>query len=96
MNLRDELIAKLKQASLGRIATGIADLSRPSFHLQTTKISDEDISIGTSKLGGLPDLPTDCPWPMLDEKPLSFVGQINLAQLPQPCVAPQEGLLSFF
>lgn len=96
MKTQDSLIAQLRDAKLGRIAAQVADLAMPSFRLQTTKMADEDIAVGASKLGGLPDLPPGSPWPSMDKTPLSFVAQINLEQLGQPSSAPAEGLLSFF
>lgn len=96
MKTRDSLIAQLRDAKLGRIAAQVADLAIPSFCLQTTKMADDDIAVGASKLGGLPDLPADSPWPSMNETPLSFVAQINLEQLGGPSSAPAEGLLLFF
>ena len=50
-----------------------------------------------SGLGGIPDLPPDVAWPTRDGKPLDFLGQINLAELPASDVQiPRKGLLSFF
>jgi uncharacterized protein YwqG len=96
MNLRDDLIAKLQEAKLGRIAAGVADLGKPSFRLRTARAADEEIPVGASKLGGLPDLPAGCAWPSNSEKELAFIAQINLAHLPDPGPGPREGLLSFF
>jgi len=50
-----------------------------------------------SGLGGVPDLPPDVAWPERDGKPLHFLGQINLAELPASDVRiPRKGLLAFF
>jgi hypothetical protein len=51
VSAREVLKGKLKQAGLGRIADGVAELGRESFSLQTTKMPDENILIGASKLG---------------------------------------------
>lgn len=68
------------------------------------------LPLGTSRLGGQPDLPADLPWPTWHahgkygrtarpDAKLSFLGQINLAELqaqvPTPAL-PAAGLLLFF
>lgn len=57
------------------------------------------VSVGASKLGGLPDLPPGTPWPRRGERPLMFLAQFNLADLPKPDSnpgLPVSGLLSFW
>ncbi len=51
-----------------------------------------------SKLGGKPDVPPNFIWPTRDEKPLSFIAQINLSDVPEieGAQLPNSGLLSFF
>ena len=53
----------------------------------------------SSKLGGLPDAPTDFSWPTWNDRPLAFIGQIDLAALPRlPGFdsLPKSGFLYFF
>jgi uncharacterized protein YwqG len=60
---------------------------------------DDKIPLGASKLGGLPDLPKGCVWPMGKGQPLSFLCQINLSELTPlggTNLFPKRGLLSFF
>ena len=56
--------------------------------------------IGTSRLGGEPELPDTVPWPVrLDGSPLAFLGQVDLAELarfPAAQVLPSSGVLLFF
>lgn len=57
------------------------------------------VPTGGSKLGGLPDLPPGTPWPQRSERPLMFLAQFNLAELPKLDSGPQlpaSGLLSFW
>jgi hypothetical protein len=96
VSAREVLKGKLKQAGLGRIADGVAELGRESFSLQTTKMPDENILIGASKLGGWPDLPPGFSWPFVKNEPLAFVAQVNLSELPAPSLLPRDGVLSFF
>ncbi|NUP05849.1 MAG: DUF1963 domain-containing protein [Polyangiaceae bacterium] len=56
-------------------------------------------ALGTSRLGGLPDVPEDFEWPEGPTMPLSFVGQISLtdvAPLASQSGLPTSGLLLFF
>lgn len=81
--------------------TSVVDrLALPSLRLIATPTADSAISVGASRLGGLPDLPPEQPWPALrDGAPMSFVGQIRLQEahaLAGGEALPAEGLLSFF
>jgi hypothetical protein len=59
-----------------------------------------EIPLGSSKLGGQPDLPEDAAWPLWDDMPMSFVAQINTRELPSiegviPICRPISCCLSF-
>lgn len=72
---------------------------RPAISVHATPIKDKEIAIGGSKLGGNPDLPPDFIWPVESEKPLGFLGQINLqdvAPFDVEKLLPQTGTLAFF
>jgi uncharacterized protein DUF1963 len=52
-----------------------------------------------SRLGGTPVAPPDWQWPIVDDEPLLFVGQINCAEfagMPGSELLPSSGLLAFF
>lgn len=52
-----------------------------------------------SRMGGAPLLPDDVPWPEWKNKPLSFLCQIHLAEIPEACDRqglPGSGMLYFF
>lgn len=56
-------------------------------------------AVGSSRLGGDPDLASNTPWPQVDGRPLAFVAQLDLAALALVGCAPPlpaEGLLSLF
>ncbi|MER7333290.1 MULTISPECIES: YwqG family protein [unclassified Micromonospora] len=72
--------------------------------ITTSRTDDADIPIGTSKFGGLPDLPSHLDWPTYDcsssgKTPMCFVGQIHLPDV-KPYdyhqVLPERGWLYFF
>lgn len=80
----------------------IAD-RRPTIALLEEPADDASLPVGVSKLGGLPDLPDDLAWPVLDLKshslPLTFVGQLNFAEIKphdRSGLLPDRGLLYVF
>ena len=94
---REALRAKLVDVGLSRIADYVVDQAKPTILLQTTEYKDGPI--GASRIGGAPDAPPNFEWPMWKDKPMSFLAQINLAELAEvgtPLEMPREGLLLFF
>lgn len=73
---------------------------KPEIRLELSKTDERDIPLGGSKVGGKPDLPVDLLWPVdHDEAPLSFLAQINLAEIDPAIVEtalPTNGILYFF
>ncbi len=52
-----------------------------------------------SRVGGLPSLPDGVPWPEWKDKPLAFLCQIDLTEIPEACERqglPASGMLYFF
>ncbi|MBI5359537.1 MAG: DUF1963 domain-containing protein [Planctomycetes bacterium] len=52
-----------------------------------------------SRVGGLPAMPEDVPWPEWNGSPLAFLCQLDLSELPEGCVRnglPATGILYFF
>ena len=75
--------------------TDIVALARPSIRL----VAGGDLAAGSSRVGGTPDVPPGFVWPRFDQKPLGFVGQVNLVELQKVCpstLLPDRGLLSFY
>lgn len=99
---RDELKLKLRDAGLGHVAQGLAELARPCYRVKRRLVAEDEIAIAASKLGGSPDLPAGFAWPNVTSRKkqdaMEFVAQIRLSDLPQPLPepVPQHGLLSFF
>ncbi len=92
----DHLIAR---NSLQHVAGDIHSLLKEAIHLVVEPLDSNNLSPGLSRLGGIPDVPPDWPWPVWNAKPLAFVGQIRLAdvvQFPPAQHLPSTGLLSFF
>ncbi|PTX62576.1 uncharacterized protein YwqG [Melghirimyces profundicolus] len=60
---------------------------------------EETVPRGSSKFGGVPDLPSDLSYPFSEGKPLPFIAQYNLAQLREVdpmSPLPDRGMLYFF
>ncbi|HEY8151376.1 MAG TPA: YwqG family protein [Vicinamibacteria bacterium] len=81
-------------------ARKLGTLPLPAVRLSSRRVAQEsDIPLGASRLGGRPDLKPGFSWPSWKDRPLSFVGQVNLADVaPYPFCSrlPSSGLLSFF
>ena len=97
-------LEKLKQAivkaGLSHRIDAIQQAAELSVYL-VPKGTDDELStvLGTSQIGGTPDLPRGVEWPREHGKPLSFLCQINLAEaasLGAVKSLPSTGLLSFF
>ncbi len=86
-----ELIASAKLARIGaEIEASCEDSIRLTLRAGAGRV-------GTSRIGGRPDLPKDQPWPLGATHPLSFIAQIDLAEVaPLDKTLPRAGLLSFF
>ncbi|MBN2590911.1 MAG: DUF1963 domain-containing protein [Sedimentisphaerales bacterium] len=78
----------------------IVSLNARAMQIETFSINNkETISSGASKIGGCPDLLNDIDWPSWKSVSLSFLCQINLADMAGFNCAealPKSGLLSFF
>lgn len=95
----DSLRERFVEAGFADVADDLIARSRPGVALIREQCDDDDIPLGDSKLGGLPDLPRGAAWPAKDGRPLAFLAQIDLAAVPHPGGEPRlprEGLLSFF
>lgn len=78
----------------------ILDGLRRAVRLKPGKPLKRRLPTGTSKFGGEPDLPPDAHWPTYHGRPLHFLAQLNLADLPPRHIPttdlPRKGLLSFW
>jgi uncharacterized protein YwqG len=93
-----DALATLSKAGLARVTADLKQLLAPSIRVTTSKISEDTLAAGASKLGGQPDLPVGTAWPVKTQ-PLGFVGQIKLDDLrafDTAKVLPSSGLLAFF
>lgn len=96
MSVNDDLRSRLEKAGLGAISNELINQSREAVRMISAPASDSTLPVGASKLGGWPDLPQDLKWPEWKSNDLSFVAQINLAELSETDMLPGSGVLSFF
>ena len=54
---------------------------RPTVGIRTKSSDDKNLKVGTSKIGGKPDLPKDFEWPRANGKPMLFCAQYNLSEI---------------
>jgi hypothetical protein len=90
----------LLAAGLGRVADAILRISMPSISMDCRKATDETaLPVGSSKLGGVPDMRPGQTWPAWQGSPMAFIGQVRLADIAAHDAEgdlPHSGLLSFF
>lgn len=100
LTMSDALSKLTKLPQLTHKQDEIELLIQPAILLRTSSIEhEEQLSPGQSKIGGLPDLPIDWDYPHFDGKPLAFLAQINLAEIPESISKtplPSTGILYFF
>ena len=92
---RRELVA----AGLGRVAEPLASAVEGGVRMRAEAAEDAHILVGSSKMGGRPDMSPDAAWPRWNRGPLSFICQLNLddVQAFACCQAlPRTGRLLFF
>ncbi|MCO6045677.1 YwqG family protein [Aeoliella sp. ICT_H6.2] len=95
----DDLRETLEDEGLADYAEKLVSASKLCTQFVSVRDKATAVAIGSSKIGGEPDLPPDFPWPERDSRPMSFIAQIQLADgtssrtdLP----LPSSGLLSLF
>ncbi|HEX6777326.1 MAG TPA: hypothetical protein VF099_03940, partial [Ktedonobacterales bacterium] len=59
----EELHGRLQRRGLAKLADTIIQFTAPSIRLTCHRTEGAFLPIGSSKLGGLPDLPPELPWP---------------------------------
>jgi len=70
-------------------------MARPALAIEPMK----GAARGRSRLGGIPDLSAGAEWPRRGEKPMYFLGQLDLAEVRRHIsdeAIPPDGVMSFF
>jgi Domain of unknown function (DUF1963) len=77
-----EVHATAGAAGFGLVADRVAASARPTLLVLRKLLRRAPRELGTSRLGGNPDLPLGTPWPHCRGKRQSFLGQFRLSDLP--------------
>jgi predicted DNA-binding protein (MmcQ/YjbR family) len=97
---RELLFELIATYGLLRRRNEIESLAKPALLLGTAPAVESRLALGRTKIGGRPDLPHGLDWPRhTSGKPLAFLAQINLADVPQSVASadlPRSGILYFF
>jgi hypothetical protein len=95
-DLEERFRHEVEACGLQDVWPGLRAVARPCYTIELVPGADLE-RLGASRLGGLPDLPAGRPWPEHQGLLLTFIGQIDLAEVPRlPVPLPERGLLSFF
>ena len=101
MKTMEDVKRLLADFALADYADAMRGAVKSAVHMQLQPADDGTLAIGTSKMGGMPDLPAGTPWPLHAEtgEPLSFLCQFRFADV-KPFDGgnklPTEGMLYFF
>jgi hypothetical protein len=77
-----QVAAAARAAGFAHIGDRVAAVSRPTVLVTRRLLRRPPVALGTSRLGGNPDLPAGVPWPRCGPRTQTFLGQIRLADLP--------------
>lgn len=98
--MEEEFLALLHNSDLARITDKLPGLLRHTISMKTWQVDDEiEIPVGSSKIGGLPDLPSTILWPEWEDEPLPFLAQLcleDIASYDYGNELPHSGMLYFF
>ena len=96
---RRRLRMEIEEAGLGRVAGDLEAMMMPSIRINATVAAEGVLKPGSSKLGGIPDLPEGGAWPDCNGLPMSLLAQLRLqdvAPLDLDKRLPKSGMLYFF
>ena len=95
---RSSIVDLGTRVGLGSLAVPLAAMAEPAARMEVVESVPGNRRPGCSKLGGLPDLPPQVPWPILNQTFGIFVAQISFTEAPflSPPLGKSRPLLSLF
>lgn len=72
-DMKKELLALIAKEVPGPSGEALARLVRPCIRVITKPMLEEDLPVGVSKIGGLPDLPKEAAWPFVKKEDIRYV-----------------------
>ncbi len=61
---------------------GLEGIAEACLQFRTQPIQEHELSPGSSKFGGAPELPIEVPWPTWNGWPLDFLLQLDCSEIP--------------
>lgn len=95
----ESLARLIEQVGWAHRVPQLLSFVKPSIAIETHRVDEKALPIGSSKIGGSPDLPYDIAWPEYRGHALDFVAQINLSDIRKNNLEqlyPPTGMLYFF
>lgn len=95
----DKFDQLLRKHDLYHKKSEIISSLKNSIHLKKVAVDEDDLNIGSSKLGGHPDMPDGMGFPRYEKGYLWFIGQFNLAEAKaydKDNLLPDRGILYLF
>ncbi|MGG3798683.1 YwqG family protein [Metabacillus fastidiosus] len=89
----------LEEYDLLHMKEEILKIAASSIGIVKENVSEDDIPVGSSKFGGLPDLPSNFSFPVYNDGYLTFLVQLNLEEakpFDKNNLLPNKGILYFF
>ena len=86
-------------AGLSRLLKDIDYVAKDAIRLYTKPAGEYDLSIGASRIGGVPDVPPDFKWPERNGVPQAFIAQLAIEEVHAHDLhgeLPARGTLWFF
>jgi uncharacterized protein YwqG len=96
-NIKVEVLRLVQEHGLDRVSERIEHLIKPTIHI--SKAEAGDLPVGSSRFGGLPDVPPGFTWPCWRDRPLGFLAQLRceeLAAVDSSHLLPNSGVLYLF
>lgn len=94
-----DVAAHVRRKGLAAHLGAIREAAKPAYWLRRRLRDDARIPVGSSKVGGLADLPAGAAWPMHMGRRLTFMTQLDLRDFAHVATGrdlPKAGWLSFF
>jgi uncharacterized protein YwqG len=99
MNEPEQIAAVLQSSPLAAHTDALLKLLEPSIRIGVLSVAADELPLGASRFGGLPDLPRSIAWPHGAVRPLALAAQLRLADLAEfdsAHLLPASGWLYFF
>ena len=94
-----ELLKQIERHGLAKHSAFIQKHALVCIRFSAELVKEESLAVGTSKYGGLPDVPEGFEWPTIQSYPMTHLAQINCSEISRLVKTekfPSSGMLNFF